>query len=70
MVVPSSGLGEASRRKEGLDKSDPKPASDWRRASCSMYSSEPGQTRPSERCASTSNHNFEGRQGRSRRTIW
>ncbi len=61
MVVPGSGLVKQQAEEEGLDKILIEAGFDWREPGCSML--EPG-----ERCASTSNRNFEGRQGRGGRT--
>jgi 3-isopropylmalate/(R)-2-methylmalate dehydratase large subunit len=69
MVVPGSGLVKAQAEAEGLDDILREAGFDWREAGCSMcLGMNPDQLRPRERCASTSNRNFEGRQGRLGRT--
>jgi homoaconitase/3-isopropylmalate dehydratase large subunit len=69
MVVPGSGLVKEQAEAEGLDKVLTAAGFDWREAGCSMcLGMNPDQLRPRERCASTSNRNFEGRQGRFGRT--
>jgi 3-isopropylmalate/(R)-2-methylmalate dehydratase large subunit len=69
MVVPGSGLVKEQAEAEGLDKVLKEAGFDWREAGCSMcLGMNPDQLRPRERCASTSNRNFEGRQGRLGRT--
>ena len=69
MVVPGSGLVKAQAEAEGLDVILKEAGFDWREAGCSMcLGMNPDQLRPRERCASTSNRNFEGRQGRLGRT--
>ena len=69
MVVPGSGLVKAQAEKEGIDKILIKAGFDWREPGCSMcLAMNPDQLRPKERCVSTSNRNFEGRQGREGRT--
>ena len=69
MVVPGSGLVKAQAEKEGLDKIFIKAGFEWREPGCSMcLGMNPDQLKPKERCASTSNRNFEGRQGRGGRT--
>jgi 3-isopropylmalate/(R)-2-methylmalate dehydratase large subunit len=69
MVVPGSGLVKAQAEAEGLDVILKDAGFDWREAGCSMcLGMNPDQLRPRERCASTSNRNFEGRQGRLGRT--
>src|SRR5262249_37580672 len=65
MIVPGSGLVKAQAEAEGLDKIFKAAGFDWREPGCSMcLGMNPDQLRPGERCASTSNRNFEGRQGR------
>ena len=65
LVVPGSGLVKAQAEAEGLDKVLTAAGFDWREAGCSMcLGMNPDQLKPRERCASTSNRNFEGRQGR------
>jgi 3-isopropylmalate/(R)-2-methylmalate dehydratase large subunit len=69
MVVPGSGLVKAQAEEEGLDKIFIKAGFEWREPGCSMcLGMNPDQLKPKERCASTSNRNFEGRQGRGGRT--
>ena len=69
MVVPGSGLVKQQAEKEGLDKILIEAGFDWREPGCSMcLAMNPDQLKPKERCASTSNRNFEGRQGREGRT--
>ncbi len=69
MVVPGSGLVKEQAEKEGIDKILIKAGFDWREPGCSMcLAMNPDQLKPKERCASTSNRNFEGRQGREGRT--
>ena len=69
MIVPGSGLVKLQAEKEGLDKILISAGFDWREPGCSMcLAMNPDQLRPKERCASTSNRNFEGRQGREGRT--
>jgi len=69
MVVPGSGLVKEQAEKEGLDKIFREAGFDWREAGCSMcLAMNPDKLEPGERCASTSNRNFEGRQGRGGRT--
>ncbi len=69
MVVPGSGLVKAQAEQEGLDKIFIKAGFEWREPGCSMcLGMNPDQLKPKERCASTSNRNFEGRQGRGGRT--
>ena len=69
MVVPGSQLVKAQAEDEGLDEVFRAAGLDWRSAGCSMcLGMNPDILRPGERCASTSNRNFEGRQGRGGRT--
>ena len=69
MVVPGSGLVKAQAEAEGLDKIFIAAGFEWREPGCSMcLAMNPDQLAPGERCASTSNRNFEGRQGFSGRT--
>ena len=69
MVVPGSGLVKAQAEEEGLDKIFIDAGFEWREPGCSMcLGMNPDQLKPKERCASTSNRNFEGRQGRGGRT--
>ena len=69
MVVPGSGLVKAQAEQEGLDKIFKAAGFEWREPGCSMcLGMNPDQLKPQERCASTSNRNFEGRQGRGGRT--
>ena len=68
-VVPGSGLVKKQAEEEGLDKIFIDSGLEWRNAGCSMcLGMNPDQLKPQERCASTSNRNFEGRQGRGGRT--
>lgn len=68
-VVPGSGLVKKQAEEEGLDKIFIDAGLEWREAGCSMcLGMNPDQLLPGERCASTSNRNFEGRQGRGGRT--
>jgi 3-isopropylmalate/(R)-2-methylmalate dehydratase large subunit len=69
IVVPGSGLVKLQAEKEGLDKIFKESGFEWREPGCSMcLGMNPDQLKPKERCASTSNRNFEGRQGRGGRT--
>ena len=69
MVVPGSTLVKKQAEKEGLDKIFIKAGFDWREAGCSMcLGMNPDILSPGERCASTSNRNYEGRQGAGGRT--
>ncbi|ODQ79298.1 hypothetical protein BABINDRAFT_167817 [Babjeviella inositovora NRRL Y-12698] len=69
LVVPGSGLIKLQAEKEGLDKIFIAAGFDWREAGCSMcLGMNPDILDPQERCASTSNRNFEGRQGANSRT--
>ena len=69
MVVPGSGLVKLQAEQEGLDKVFKDAGFEWREAGCSMcLGMNPDILAPGERCASTSNRNFEGRQGRGGRT--
>jgi 3-isopropylmalate/(R)-2-methylmalate dehydratase large subunit len=69
MVVPGSQLVKAQAEKEGLDHIFKEAGFDWREPGCSMcLGMNPDILSPGERCASTSNRNFEGRQGRGGRT--
>jgi 3-isopropylmalate/(R)-2-methylmalate dehydratase large subunit len=69
MVVPGSRQVKAQAEREGLDKIFRSAGFDWRGAGCSMcLGMNPDILQPGERCASTSNRNFEGRQGRGGRT--
>ena len=69
MVVPGSQKVRAQAEEEGLDKVFKDFGADWRFAGCSMcLGMNPDQLAPGERCASTSNRNFEGRQGKDGRT--
>ncbi len=69
MIVPGSGLVKEQAEKEGLDKIFIEAGFDWREAGCSMcLAMNADKLNPGERCASTSNRNFEGRQGRGGRT--
>lgn len=69
MVVPGSGLVRAQAEEEGLAQIFMDAGFEWRLAGCSMcLAMNPDQLSPGERCAATSNRNFEGRQGRGGRT--
>jgi 3-isopropylmalate/(R)-2-methylmalate dehydratase large subunit len=69
MVVPGSGLVKAQAEREGLDKIFTAAGFEWRQPGCSMcLGMNDDQLSPGERCASTSNRNFEGRQGAGGRT--
>ncbi len=69
IVVPGSGRVKLQAEKEGLDKIFSEAGFEWRDAGCSMcLAMNPDVLSPGERCASTSNRNFEGRQGRGGRT--
>ncbi|KUO60372.1 MAG: isopropylmalate isomerase [Alphaproteobacteria bacterium BRH_c36] len=69
MIVPGSGLVKAQAEAEGLDKIFIEAGFQWREPGCSMcLGMNPDQLKPGQRCASTSNRNFEGRQGFKGRT--
>ena len=69
MIVPGSGLVKEQAEAEGLDKIFKEAGFDWREPGCSMcLAMNADKLAPGERCASTSNRNFEGRQGRGGRT--
>ncbi|MBM3964812.1 MAG: 3-isopropylmalate dehydratase large subunit [Planctomycetes bacterium] len=69
MVVPGSGQVKRQAESEGLDRIFREAGFDWREAGCSMcLAMNPDRLAPGERCASTSNRNFEGRQGKGGRT--
>ena len=69
MVVPGSARVRLEAEAEGLDKIVEEFGAEWRFAGCSMcLGMNPDQLAPGERCASTSNRNFEGRQGKGGRT--
>ena len=69
MVVPGSGLVKAQAEREGLDRIFTSAGFEWRDAGCSMcLAMNADRLMPGERCASTSNRNFEGRQGQGGRT--
>ena len=69
MVVPGSALIKKQAEEEGLDRIFTEAGFEWRHAGCSMcLGMNPDTLAPGERCASTSNRNFEGRQGRGGRT--
>jgi len=69
MIVPGSGLVKEQAEAEGLDKIFRAAGFDWREPGCSMcLAMNPDKLAPGERCASTSNRNFEGRQGYKGRT--
>jgi 3-isopropylmalate/(R)-2-methylmalate dehydratase large subunit len=69
MVVPGSGQVKKAAEAEGLDRIFAEAGFEWREAGCSMcLAMNPDRLEPGERCASTSNRNFEGRQGKGGRT--
>jgi len=69
MVVPGSGQVKKQAEEEGLDRIFREAGFEWREAGCSMcLAMNPDKLSPGERCASTSNRNFEGRQGKGGRT--
>jgi len=69
MIVPGSGMVKEQAEAEGLDKIFKAAGFDWREPGCSMcLAMNPDKLKPGERCASTSNRNFEGRQGYKGRT--
>ncbi len=69
MVVPGSGMVKRQAEEEGLHLVFQEAGFDWREAGCSMcLAMNPDRLEPGERCASTSNRNFEGRQGKGGRT--
>jgi len=69
MVVPGSGLVKRQAEAEGLDEIFTRAGCQWRQPGCSMcLAMNPDRLEPGQRCASTSNRNFEGRQGRGGRT--
>ena len=69
LVVPGSGLVKEQAEKEGIDKVFKEAGFEWREPGCSMcLAMNADKLNPKERCASTSNRNFEGRQGRGGRT--
>ncbi|MFN7608189.1 MAG: aconitase family protein, partial [Ralstonia sp.] len=69
MVVPGSGLVKEQAEREGLDKIFKSAGVEWREPGCSMcLAMNADRLEPGERCASTSNRNFEGRQGAGGRT--
>jgi len=69
MVVPGSGLVKHQAEEEGLDRIFVEAGFEWREPGCSMcLAMNPDKLEPGQRCASTSNRNFEGRQGRGGRT--
>jgi 3-isopropylmalate/(R)-2-methylmalate dehydratase large subunit len=69
MIVPGSGLVKEQAEAEGLDKIFMDAGFEWREPGCSMcLGMNPDQLKPEQRCASTSNRNFEGRQGYKGRT--
>ncbi|HEX4407916.1 MAG TPA: 3-isopropylmalate dehydratase large subunit [Xanthobacteraceae bacterium] len=69
MIVPGSGLVKEQAEQEGLDQIFVKAGFEWREPGCSMcLAMNPDKLAPGERCASTSNRNFEGRQGYKGRT--
>ena len=69
MVVPGSGQVKQQAEAEGLDRVFKEAGFEWREAGCSMcLAMNPDKLAPGERCASTSNRNFEGRQGKGGRT--
>ena len=69
LVVPGSGLVKQQAEKEGLDRIFIEAGFEWREPGCSMcLAMNPDKLQPGEHCASTSNRNFEGRQGNGGRT--
>ena len=69
MVVPGSGLVKAQAEEEGLNLMFTEAGFEWREPGCSMcLAMNEDKLQPGERCASTSNRNFEGRQGKGGRT--
>ena len=69
MIVPGSGLVKEQAEAEGLDRIFRAAGFEWREPGCSMcLAMNADKLEPGERCASTSNRNFEGRQGRGGRT--
>ncbi|MFV5617650.1 aconitase family protein, partial [Acinetobacter baumannii] len=69
MIVPGSGLVKQQAEKEGLDKIFLEAGFEWREPGCSMcLAMNADKLQPGEHCASTSNRNFEGRQGNGGRT--
>ena len=69
MIVPGSGLVKKQAEDEGIAQKLIEAGFEWRMAGCSMcLAMNPDQLSPGERCAATSNRNFEGRQGRGGRT--
>ena len=69
LVVPGSARVRLKAQEEGLDKVFINAGAEWRTAGCSMcLGMNPDQLKPQERAASTSNRNFEGRQGKGGRT--
>jgi 3-isopropylmalate/(R)-2-methylmalate dehydratase large subunit len=69
MVVPGSGLVKQQAEAEGLDRVFIEAGFEWREPGCSMcLAMNPDKLAPGERCAATSNRNFEGRQGKGGRT--
>jgi 3-isopropylmalate/(R)-2-methylmalate dehydratase large subunit len=69
LVVPGSGLVKAQAEQEGLDRVFRDSGFEWRQPGCSMcLAMNADRLEPGERCASTSNRNFEGRQGAGGRT--
>ncbi|MEW8405578.1 MAG: 3-isopropylmalate dehydratase large subunit, partial [Candidatus Thiodiazotropha taylori] len=69
LIVPGSGLVKAQAEQEGLDKIFVEAGFEWREPGCSMcLAMNADRLEPGERCASTSNRNFEGRQGQGGRT--
>jgi 3-isopropylmalate/(R)-2-methylmalate dehydratase large subunit len=69
MIVPGSGLVKKQAEEEGLDRIFKEAGFEWREAGCSMcLAMNADVLQPGERCASTSNRNFEGRQGAGGRT--
>ncbi len=69
MVVPGSARVKAQAEQEGLDRVFRDAGFEWREAGCSMcLAMNPDKLAPGERCAATSNRNFEGRQGKGGRT--
>ena len=69
LVVPGSGMVKREAESEGLDRVFRDAGMEWREAGCSMcLAMNPDKLEPGQRCAATSNRNFEGRQGKGGRT--
>ena len=69
LVVPGSGVGKREAEREGLDRIFTDAGAEWREPGCSMcVAINSDVISPGQRCASTSNRNFQGRQGKGSRT--